>query len=186
MRTVHRRGVLGPSQFAGGHSGRMPAPRRSVRGVEIPAPEYGRVVRAARRARRVSQRELAAIAGVPVSTVARTEAAATTPRLQTFVALLDVLGYRLVVVDARNRPLQPDDDHDQLVDAAGRRFPAHLEAAPTADYFDHEKRPWWGWEHIAWPFGPGRPPEHTFWRRNRPYPVVGPNTYGVAIWDDAT
>jgi transcriptional regulator with XRE-family HTH domain len=154
--------------------------------MDIPSPEYGRVIRAARRARGVSQRELAALAGVPVSTVGRIEADATTPRLPTFTALLDALGYRLVVVDAGNQPLQPDDDHDRLIDAGGRRFPAHLPAEPTPGYFERDGGRWWGWERIAWPFGPGRPPEHTYWRRCHPYPVVGPTIYDTAIWDDAT
>jgi transcriptional regulator with XRE-family HTH domain len=151
----------------------------------------GRWLRAARRDRRQSQRELAALANVPLSTVARIEAGKTVPRLDTFVLLLAALGFELAIVDRHGRLLELDDEHDRLRDRAGRRFPAHLIAGKTpsyADCFTGEGRTWWGWERIAWPYGPGTPPEYTFWQR----PKYGAGKWGFLDtrrdhrWDDAT
>jgi transcriptional regulator with XRE-family HTH domain len=151
------------------------------------------MVRAARRSRRVSQRELAEMARVPRSTVDRAEAGQVVPRLPTFMALLGALGYELVAVDRAGTRLELDDEHDALRDGAGRRFPAHLEADRTPGYFEQGRlmRRWWGWERIAWPAGPGQPPEFTYWLRRRP-PWKG--KYGHLVerpdpqrwWEDAT
>jgi len=111
------------------------------------------------------------------------------PRLDTFVLLLAALGYELAIVDDTGRMLQLDDDHDRLRDRAGRRFPAHLPAAKTPSYWDRHGPQWWGWERIAWPFGPGAPPEYTFWRRTDPPRFqpwdTRPGERG-RVWDDAT
>lgn len=139
--------------------------------------DCGRLIRAARRSRGVSQRELAALARVPHSTVDRAEAGRVVPRLPTFIDLLGVLGYQLVLADRRGRLLELDDEHDRLRDRAGRRFPAHLEAAELPDYFDAAARDWWGWHHVGWPFGVGNCPEHIYWQRNKPKPTT---------WEDAT
>jgi transcriptional regulator with XRE-family HTH domain len=128
----------------------------------------GAWIRAARRQRRLSQRELADLSDIPCATIARAEAGTQQPRLDTFVELLSALGYALVVVDPQGRPLTVDEEHDRLRDYGGRRFPAHLDAAPTPGYFDHDGRRWWGWERIAWPFTGEPVPTHTFWRR---YPL---------------
>ena len=45
----------------------------------------------------ISQRELAAICGVPQSSVARIESFATTPKLDTLIKLMQPLGLRLSV-----------------------------------------------------------------------------------------
>jgi transcriptional regulator with XRE-family HTH domain len=152
----------------------------------------GRWVRAARRVRRRSQRELAVLAGVPPSTVGRIESGASVPKLDMFVRLLGALGYELAVVDRHGCVLTLDDDHDRLRDGGGRRFPAHLDWDETPTYWDcfnPDRRSWWGWERIAWPFGPGKPPTHTYWRRTEPGRLdpSDPRTgeYG-RIWDDAT
>ena len=129
-----------------------------------------RTIRAARRARKVSQRELATLAGVPRSTVERAEAGRVVPGVVTTARLLAALGYRLVAADGHGRVLELDDDHDRLRDAAGRRFPAHLRWGRTRDYFDPfgPGLGWWGWHRVSWPFGYGRtPPEYTFQHRPR-------------------
>lgn len=132
------------------------------------------------------------MARLPPSTVDRAEAGQVVPRLQTFIALLGALGYQLIAIDRAGRPLKLDDEHDALRDGAGRRFPAHLVADRTPGYFEADPvRTWWGWERIAWPFGPGQPPEFTYWQRRRP-PWRG--KYGYLVerpdpqrwWEDAT
>jgi transcriptional regulator with XRE-family HTH domain len=150
--------------------------------------EAGAWLRAARRSRRVSQRELAALAGCVPSKVGRIESGANIPRVDTVVGLLSVLGYQLAIVDHRGRLLDYDQDHDRLRDRGDRHFPAHLDAASTPGYFEQGGRTWWGWHHVAWPFGPGKPPEHTYWRRPAP---PGSGTWGFLDeipepWEDAT
>jgi transcriptional regulator with XRE-family HTH domain len=136
----------------------------------------------------VSQRELAALAGCAPSQVGRIESGATTPRLDTVLVLLRALGYELAIADPRGRLLDVDSDHERLVDRGGRHFPAHLEAGKTPGYFEHGARTWWGWHHVAWPFGPDEAPEHTYWRRPAP---PGSGKWGFLDerfepWDDAT
>jgi transcriptional regulator with XRE-family HTH domain len=130
--------------------------------------DVARLIRAARRARKVSQRELAELAGLPRATIGRIEAGRVEPRLRTVVELLAALGYELVIADRHNRMLELDDEHDRLRDRGGRRFPAHLKAFKTPDYFDINRSDWWGWDRISWPFGVGEPPpEYTYWHRPR-------------------
>jgi transcriptional regulator with XRE-family HTH domain len=119
------------------------------------------LIRAARRTQRMSQRELAAIASVPHSTIGRIEAGSVDPRVGTFVRVLRVLGYQVVVTDPLGGLLEPVAEEDEPHDRAGRRLPAHLKIYKTPGYFDCD-RGWWGWERIAWPFGPGEPPEYTY------------------------
>jgi transcriptional regulator with XRE-family HTH domain len=145
--------------------------------------DCGRLIRAARRTRKVSQRELAGLAGLPGSTVNRVEAGRVEPKVSTLVQLLGALGYELVITDRHNRLLELDDEHDKLRDRAGRRFPAHLRAFKTPSYFDVNARDWWGWERIAWPFGPGQPPEYTYWQRPRRRPITWADP---PAWEDAT
>ncbi len=134
--------------------------------------DCGRLIRAARRSRRVSQRELAVLARVPHSTVDRAEAGRVMPRLQTLVDLLGALGYEFVIADRHGRLLELDDEHDRLRDRSGRHFPAHLEAAKLPDYFDREARHWWGWHHVGWPFGVGDCPDYIYWHRPKGEPTT--------------
>jgi transcriptional regulator with XRE-family HTH domain len=150
----------------------------------------GRWLRAVRRQRQLSQRELADRAKVPLSTISRIESGASVPRLDTFVAILARAGYELVISDNCGRMLQLDADHDRLRDRGNRRFPAHLESGKTPWYFDHENpNRWWGWERIAWPFTDDWVPEHTYWRRPAPW---GTGKWGFLDgppeqpWEDAT
>lgn len=71
----------------------------------------GNMLRLARAQRGWSQRQLAAAAGVPVSTVARIESGARQPSLVTVSRLLAAANLEL-----RAR-LEPYDDHDDVLDA---------------------------------------------------------------------
>jgi transcriptional regulator with XRE-family HTH domain len=138
--------------------------------------EMGRLLRAARRARAVSQRELAALAQVPRSTIDRIEADRVRPRIETVAHLLDALGFRFAVTDSAGRVLVLDDEHDRLCDAAGRRFPAHLVWSRTPSWRCWTGNSWWGWWRIAWPFGVGvPPPAYTYWRRQNAVPKPWPS-----------
>ncbi len=55
------------------------------------------IIRSARAARQLSQRELGRRAGVPQSTVGRIETGAIDPRVETLERLLDALGFDLTV-----------------------------------------------------------------------------------------
>jgi transcriptional regulator with XRE-family HTH domain len=130
--------------------------------------------RAVRRARRLSQRELAAVVTVPPSTIDRVESGRTRlPSLRLIEDVLAATGYRLVVVDHFGRPFELDEPHERLRDRGQRQFPAHLDARPLT-FVD----PWWGWSRIA--FGPWYPnvPPWTYDRRS-------PNRHDV-LWEDAT
>jgi transcriptional regulator with XRE-family HTH domain len=145
------------------------------------------LLRAARRSRRVSQRELADLAGVPSSTVSRIEAGTTVPRVDTMAALAEALGFELVICDLSGRVLTADPKRDALVDRAGRRFPAHLHMGPTPGYIEGG---WWGWHHIAfWP-SQDRVPENTYWRRRKLPEFNGHDRFDTQecgrMWDDAT
>lgn len=85
----------------------------------------GSLVKLARMKAGLSQRALAAAAGVPHSTVARIESGAMQPTLP--------LLYRvLAAADAEPRiRLEPYDDHDDVLDALAGRLPA-LQAEETA------------------------------------------------------
>jgi transcriptional regulator with XRE-family HTH domain len=84
----------------------------------------GASLRAGRRRRCLSQRELARLLGVSPSTVARLEAGSGQPRLAEVVRALAAVGGRLVL----ERPVRPTRMSGEYVrDQAGRRLPAHLE-----------------------------------------------------------
>lgn len=71
--------------------------------------ELGAFVRARRRANRLSQRELAELAGVGPRFVSELERGKPTLRLATVDAVLAVFGKRLGLVDAPRAPLELDD-----------------------------------------------------------------------------
>lgn len=147
----------------------------------------GRWLRAVRRARVLSQRELAALAGVPLSTVSAIEAGRRTPGLVLFERILRATEFELAVVDTTppddgktadqggdvarpppRRRLHLDDEHDAIRDRSGRRFPAHLRwgGKPVYDNGTY----WWGWHNIAWYFDrdPAIVPDHVYWHRWKP------------------
>lgn len=119
-------------------------------------------LRAARRAREVSQRELVDLSGVGAKTISDLESGRRPPQLSTLVRLLGALEYRLQVVDLDGVRLEVDDDYEVLVDRAGRHFPAHLRCAPTPPIADGH---WWGYYRIAWWSDDPVVPSHTYWRR---------------------
>jgi HTH-type transcriptional regulator/antitoxin HipB len=129
----------------------------------FPADRY---LRAARRRADLSQREFAAKAGVPQSTIARIEHSPERAKATTVAQLLGTLGFRLAVVDTEGNELEPEDPDDaERRDRAKRRFPAHLDLRPGSES-------WWA---FGWPMFDGREPEYTFdrdrwtrdWRRQQ-------------------
>jgi transcriptional regulator with XRE-family HTH domain len=98
----------------------------------------GAHLRMMRRRADLSQRELAARSGVPLSTIARLEACGTTdPRLSTLTRLVEAAGFRLVILDG-DAEIGPLPDRRELRDKGGRRFPAHVDLERVRDYLD-----WW-------------------------------------------
>ena len=99
-------------------------------------------VTALRRRADLSQRDLAARAGVPASTIARLESGATTdPRLSTMAKLTAAAGHRLVIAADDDELLTPEPElRGRCRDLRGRRLPAHLDVAPAMDDW---LRPWW-------------------------------------------
>jgi len=99
-------------------------------------------VTALRRRADLSQRELAALAGIPASTVARLESGATTdPRLSTMAKLAAAAGHRLVIAADDDELLIPEPElRGRCRDLRGRRMPAHLDVAPAMEDW---LRPWW-------------------------------------------
>jgi transcriptional regulator with XRE-family HTH domain len=166
-----------------------------MNGVPEPATETepdvfdaGLWIRAARRTRKVSQRELAALAHVSETTIARAESGRHAPRIESFARLLAALGYELVITTQFGHLLTVDAEHERLRDVRGRRFPAHLESGPTPKYSHPDWQSWWGWHRIAWQDSE-RPP-FTFWRRGLvTRALVGEPRWGPTeqqLWDDAT
>src|SRR5689334_7765731 len=84
------------------------------------------VVRRCRRAARLSQRELASLAGVSATTVAQIESGRHVPSLRLLITLLDAGGLALAVADRLGSILWKYDGRG-LRDRAGRHYPAHLD-----------------------------------------------------------
>jgi transcriptional regulator with XRE-family HTH domain len=115
------------------------------------------LVRRVRRTADMSQRELAAAAGVSASMIGQLEIGGRAPSLPALQRILAVAGYGLVVVDAEGRLVPPLLVWPEVADLAGRRFPAHLDTIVDPVYGE-----WW-----ADVYGLTAPPE-TF-RRSRVY-----------------
>jgi HTH-type transcriptional regulator/antitoxin HipB len=119
-----------------------------------------RLLRAARHWADLSQRELAAISGLSQSIIARVERTPATARVGHLAALLEATGFRLAVLDKDDVELAPESEADAARrNAAGRRFPAHLDVRPG-------KQGWWGRNY--WAICERPAPEFTFsgrWRR---------------------
>jgi transcriptional regulator with XRE-family HTH domain len=132
--------------------------------MDVPA-----LLRVVRRLRRISQRELAALAQVPPSTIDRIEAGRSDPRVSTLTAILGAAGLELSV-HVGGRVVEVDAELERLVDGAGRHFPAHWEVREVR-WLDG----YWGW----WRKNPNLksfPPTHTYWKRG----------YNMHRWTDAT
>lgn len=85
----------------------------------------GSVLRVARLQKKLSQRELAAAAGVPQSTIAAIEAGRRQPSWPLLCRILAAANLELRV------HLETYDDHDDVLDRRRERFP---EAAATAEH----------------------------------------------------
>ena len=94
---------------------------RGAADVNIP----GTILRC-RRSADLSQRDLAALLGVCPSTVARWESGSRMPGADMLVAIADIAGYRLGLIDADDHPVAVAPS-DTLRDLGGRRMPAHLD-----------------------------------------------------------
>jgi transcriptional regulator with XRE-family HTH domain len=144
-----------------------------ARRIDVPA-----TVRAARRMRRLSQRELAEYAGVPRSTVDRIESGTSDPRVGTLANLLAAIGVELHACIG-GQPLHLDQKREELVDVRGRHLPPHWEIKPVT-WLDG----WWGW----WRKNPNVrefPLAHTYWK---PWGRSGEADYWGLVyrWQDAT
>jgi hypothetical protein len=116
-----------------------------------------RLLRAVRRLADVSQRELAARAGLGNHVVVGAELKPHLARVVDFSQLLAAVGFRLVVVDRDGREVLPETlEQGQLVDRRSRRYPAHLDVRSG-------REGWWG---DGWPMFDGNTPLYTF-DRNR-------------------
>lgn len=120
-----------------------------------PFPASG-LVRRARRINDTSQREMARMAGVSPSTVARVETGEMRPSLDLLARLLATTGLYLVVVDQDGRVIVPMRECEETRDGADRRYPSHLDTI-----LDPRPGEWW-----ADQYGLARPPE-TFYRDRR-------------------
>jgi transcriptional regulator with XRE-family HTH domain len=141
--------------------------------------DAGVQLRRARRIARLSQRELAARARVPLSTLARIEAGTTAdPRVGTLAALLAAAGCTLTVL-SRAREELPEHPWEALRDYGVRHYPAHLDLWPVnRPYATHHGVDWWGWyRNWAWQRG-ARIPARTFNRVRNDYycPPLDPVT----------
>jgi transcriptional regulator with XRE-family HTH domain len=132
--------------------------------MDVPA-----TLRAARRLRRLSQRELSAYAELPPSTLERIESGISDPRVSTLDRLLGAVGLALAVCTERGVLLQLDEELERLVDFAGRHFPAHCEAEGLGQR-DYDE--WWRWSRMQ------GVPTHTYRRRDPPE--------GETPWADVT
>jgi transcriptional regulator with XRE-family HTH domain len=99
-------------------------------------------VTALRRRADLSQRELATLAGLPATTVARLESGSTTdPHLSTMSRLVAATGHRLVIADDHDELVPPETElRGRCRDLRNRRLPAHLDVAPAVEDW---LRPWW-------------------------------------------
>lgn len=141
----------------------------------------GDLLRAVRYSRRLSQRELARLAGVRRTTVDRIESGSThEPSLRIVESILQSVAYRLVVADQHGRPLRLEADRFRYWDRGGRHLPAHLERRAINSFCD----PWWGWSRLAWWVSDPKVPAHTYDLRNRAH--WDKPEFVDRRWDEAT
>ncbi|MEH0819210.1 MULTISPECIES: GNAT family N-acetyltransferase [unclassified Micromonospora] len=160
-----------------------------------PRVDLGRTIRALRRRANLSQRELAEKSGIPQATIARIESGRSTdPRFRTIKALVAAVQGRIVIsvptaggaevgggVEAEpashNAAAEgagpatgglPAVPHDELRDAVGRRYPAHLDAWPVHEPKDWPGAWWADWYDLPRERWPRPLPEATY-ERDRGY-----------------
>jgi transcriptional regulator with XRE-family HTH domain/GNAT superfamily N-acetyltransferase len=116
--------------------------------------DLGVLLRALRRQGDLSQRDLAARAGVPASTVARIESGrATDPKFRTVERLVRAAGGVLAMGVAPSTELGqvPTNPNEGYADAAGRYYPAHLDVREVRSPKD--------WSGAWWAYLDDLPPE---------------------------
>jgi len=123
------------------------------------------LLRAARRWKGLSQRELAERSALPKTTIGRLESGETRdPSVSTLQRVLAGAGFGLIVVDEDGEELTYFNAPGGQRDAAGRHLPAHLERRRL-------DRDWWGWYRIAWEHTNHPRPEWIYEKR----PAIRPN-----------
>jgi transcriptional regulator with XRE-family HTH domain len=116
----------------------------------------GAWLREVRRRAKLSQRELAAVAGIALRTLDRLESGEiTNPRLRTLDALARAGGCFVAIVDGDGNVIVANPQDAVASDRAGRRFPAHLRVRRTWG------RDWWGWPNHTYG-DPDVVPTYTF------------------------
>lgn len=120
--------------------GRGPATSRTRPAQAQASFDVGGLLAQVRRHADLSQRELAQLAGMSQSSVAGYESGGQVPRLQALLRLLGAAGLRLAVLDGEGAEVRPFDSRAAR-DNAGRRFPAHLDAAHPDDVDPYVSRP---------------------------------------------
>ncbi|MFG3703433.1 GNAT family N-acetyltransferase [Micromonospora sp. NPDC047670] len=151
------------------------------------AVDLGAALRSLRRRADLSQRELAELSGVPQATLARIESGrAMDPRFRTVERLVRAAGGKVAVgavgrAETADGPaavphdepsaappdgLLPVVPHDGLRDAAGRRYPAHLDAWEVREPKDWPGAWWANWYNLPPPLWPLPLPAATY-QRNR-------------------
>ncbi|MEU2612890.1 GNAT family N-acetyltransferase [Micromonospora sp. NPDC007271] len=120
--------------------------------------DLGELLRRLRRRADLSQRELAARAGVPQATVARIESGrAVDPRYRTVERLIGAAGGQVRFDAGRadeSDQLPAPAPHDELRDQAGRRYPAHLDVWEVREPKDWPGAWWAEWYKLPpekWP-----------------------------------
>ena len=136
---------------------------------------FGNALRHVRRARELSQRDLATLAGVPQSRIARLEAGHLGSALSSVVSLYRLLGFTVGLDHLFPCPGPAEtvrgcahwdaDGSVAYVDKAGRAFPAHAELR-VGDVPD-----WWGATHGGWGLACQEAP---WWTRHRSPRVAVP------------
>jgi transcriptional regulator with XRE-family HTH domain len=133
------------------------------------AMDLGAMLRVLRREADLSQRELADLAGLPQSTLSRIEAGtAWDPKFRTIERLVRAAGAALAVdkVDVDVRAVGRVDDEPR--DAAGRRYPSHLDLREVNDAGDWAAAWWTHWVRSPRDLWPVPVPDFTFdLRRSR-------------------
>jgi transcriptional regulator with XRE-family HTH domain len=153
----------------------QPMPQAIPPEVSLAGHSLGDLLRSLRRQADLSQRQLAELAGVPPSTVARIESGvAQDPRFRTLERLVQAVGATFVVGAAVSAGMRPGGrerarqdpagggvsteagppEAPELVDAAGRRYPAHLDVREVREPRDWSGAWWAQWYTIPperWP-----------------------------------
>ena len=105
-------------------------------------------LRRIRRTADMSQREMAAAAGIPRSTLAAGESGDRDLGARALARAAAVAGLRLALLDGEGAEMRPMDD-DAVRDMVGRRFPAHLDTRYSEEDWWHgperysRRQPWY-------------------------------------------